>query len=61
MFFEPAQQGGTDTEQDSVVGPAEQGHSRMMDLGAQRVGYSRAAAIERFPATTVVRSPEKAC
>ena len=26
MFFEPAQQGGTDTELDSVASPAAQGH-----------------------------------
>jgi len=61
MFFEPAQQGGTDTEHRSMVGPAEQGTTRMANLGAQRVGYSHAAAIERSPATTVVRSSQKAC
>jgi len=38
MFFKPAQQGGTDTEPSSMVGPAEQGTTRMMNLGAQSVG-----------------------
>ena len=39
MFSKPAQQGGTDTEQ-SFGGrsPQEQGGSRMVNLGALRVG-----------------------
>jgi len=37
MFMEPAQQGATDTEYGSVVGPLEQGTTRMVNHGAQRV------------------------